>query len=177
MRRQVAVLVTSGGSAIIRVAQAATTTIPIVFATASDPVQEGLVKSINRPGGNSTGTHLLNQALAGKRLEILRELAPNVGLFGFLVNPTAATTPNQVRQAESAARSIGVRLQVLNAATPGEIDAAFESLLQSGAGALVMGADAFFQVRQDQVIALAARHRIPTIYEWPEFIRAGGLVA
>jgi putative ABC transport system substrate-binding protein len=177
VRRQVAVLVTSGGTPIARVAQAATTTIPIVFATANDPVQDGIVKSMNRPGGNSTGTHLFNNALAAKRLEVLRELAPNAGLIGFLVNPNSATTGNQVRQAQIAARTVAIQLHVLNAGTASEIDAAFASLVQRGAGALVMGADPFFQVRQEQVIALAARHNVSTIYEWPEFVRAGGLVA
>jgi putative tryptophan/tyrosine transport system substrate-binding protein len=177
VRRRVEVLVTAGGTNITRVAQAATTTIPIIFATANDPVRDGLVKSINRPGGNSTGAFLLNTALLPKRFELLRQLLPNARLVGFLVNPNGATTTDQIRHAQSAGRTLALELLVLNAATPTEIDAAFSSLMQHGVDGLVMGNDPFFQVRQDQVIALAARHRIPTVYEWSEFVRAGGLAA
>src|SRR5262249_11479193 len=169
------VLVTRGGPTTTRVAQAATTTIPIIFATANDPVQDGLVKSINRPGGNTTGTFVLNTMLVPKRLEVLRQLVPNARLVGFLGNPNNASTGDQLRQAQSAARSMALELLVLNGSTPSEIDQAFASLVQDSVDGLVMGGDPFFQVQQDQVIALAARHRIPTIYEWPEFVRAGGL--
>jgi putative ABC transport system substrate-binding protein len=175
VRRRVDAIVTTAGAANARVAQAATTTIPIIFATASDPVQDGLVKSINRPGGNSTGTFVFNSALVDKRLEILRQLVPNARLVGFLVNPNGASTPVQLQRAQSAVRTMAVELLVRNAAMPAEIDAAFASFVQHRVDGLVMGADPFFQVRQDQVIALAARHRIPTIYEWAEFVRAGGL--
>jgi putative tryptophan/tyrosine transport system substrate-binding protein len=177
VRRRVEVLMTTGGTNIARVAQAATTTIPVIFATASDPVQDGLVKSINRPGGNSTGAYVFNTALLPKRFELLRQLLPNARLVGFLVNPNGATTADQIRYAQTAGRTMALELLVLNAATPTEIDAAFGSLVQHGVDGLVMGNDPFFQVRQDQVIALAARHRIPTIYEWSEFVRAGGLAA
>jgi putative tryptophan/tyrosine transport system substrate-binding protein len=173
--RRVDVIVTTAGTGITRVAQAATTTIPIVFATASDPVQDGLVKSINRPGGNSTGTYVFNSALVDKRLEVLRQLVPNARLVGFLVNPNGASTPGQLQRVQSAARTMAVELLVGNAATPAEIDAAFASFVQHRIDGLVMGGDPFFQVQQDQIIALAARHRIPTIYEWSEFVRAGGL--
>jgi putative ABC transport system substrate-binding protein len=175
VRRRVDVIVTTAGTGITRVAQAATTTIPIVFATASDPVQDGLVKSINRPGGNSTGTYVFNGALVDKRLEVLRQLVPNARLVGFLVNPNGASTPGQLQRVQSAARTMAVELLVRNAATPAEIDAAFVSFVQHRVDGLVMGGDPFFQVQQDQIIALAARHRIPTIYEWSEFVRAGGL--
>jgi putative tryptophan/tyrosine transport system substrate-binding protein len=171
VRRQVEVLMTTGGTNIARVAQAATTTTPVIFATASDPVQDGLVKSINRPGGNSTGAYVFNTALLPKRFELLRQLLPKARFLGFLVNPNGATTPDQIRYAQSAGRNLALELLLLNAATPTEIDAAF------GSFGLVMGNDPFFQVRQDQLIALAARHRIPTIYEWSEFVRAGGLAA
>jgi putative tryptophan/tyrosine transport system substrate-binding protein len=177
VRRRVEVLVTAGGTNIARVAQAATTTIPIIFATAKDPVQDGLVKSINRPGGNSTGAFVLNTVLLPKRFELLRQLLPNARLVGFLVNPNSATAAEQIRHAQSAGRTMALELLVLNAAMPAEIDAAFGSLVQHGVDGLVMGSDPFFQVRQDQVVALAARHRIPTIYEWSEFVRAGGLAA
>ena len=175
VRRRVDVIVTTAGTANARVAQAATTTIPIVFATSSDPVQDGLVPSINRPGGNSTGTFVLNSALVDKRMEVLRQLVPNARLVGFLVNPNNASIPVQLQRAQSAARTMAVELLVRNAAMPAEIDAAFASFVQHRVDGLVMGGDPFFQVQQDQVIALAARHRIPTIYEWSEFVRAGGL--
>jgi putative ABC transport system substrate-binding protein len=168
---------TTGGTNIARVAQAATPTIPVIFATANDPVQDGLVKSINRPGDNSTGAYVFNTALLPKRFELLRQLLPNARLVGFLVNPNGASTADQIRYAQSAGRTMVLELIVLNAATPTEIDAAFGRLVQHGVDGLVMGNDPFFQVRQDQLIALAARHRIPTIYEWSEFVRAGGLAA
>jgi putative ABC transport system substrate-binding protein len=176
IQRQVAVLVTTGGARVAQVAQAATTTIPIVFTTGSDPVRDGLVKSINRPGGNSTGVYLLNNSLAPKRLEVLRELVPNARVIAFLVNPHNANADEQIREAQTAANSIGVQLHVLKAGTAREIDSAFETLVQRGARALLMGADPIFQVQQEQVIALAARHKVPAAYEWPEFVRAGGLV-
>ena len=176
VRRQVEVLMTGGGTDVTRVAQAATTTIPVIFVNANDPVHEGIVSSINRPSGNSTGAFLLNTALVPKRLEVLRQLVPNARLFGFLVNPNNANTGDQVQLAQSAARNMDVELLVLNATTASEIDTAFASLMQRSVDGLVMGNDPFFQVRQDQFIVLAARHRLPTIYEWPEFVRAGGLV-
>jgi len=177
VRRRVEVLVTTGGTAIARVAQATTTAIPIIFSTSNDPVQDGLVKSINRPGGKSTGVYVLNNALVPKRFELLRQFLPKARLVGFLVNPNTASTIEQVQDARSAGQTMGLELLVLTAATPAEIDAAFVTLARQDVDGLVMGADPFFQVQQDQVIALAARHRIPTIYEWPEFVRAGGLAA
>ena len=177
VRRQVDVLVTTAGTPIARLAQAATSTIPIIFAVASDPVQDGLVQSINRPGGNSTGTYALNTTLVPKRFEVLRQIVPNARLVGMLMNPNNSNTGDQIRFAQSTARIMALELVVLNAATPDEIDAAFASLVQHDVDGLVMGADPFFQVRQDQVIALAGHHRIPTIYEWPEFVRGGGLAA
>jgi putative tryptophan/tyrosine transport system substrate-binding protein len=177
VRRRVEVLMTSGGANIARAAQAATTTIPVIFATSNDPVQDGLVKSINRPGGNSTGAFALNTALVQKRFELLRQLLPNARMVGFMVNPNGASTADQIRHAQSAARTMALEVLVLNATTPTEIDAAFGSFAQRGVDGLVMGNDPFFQVRQDQVVGLAARYRIPTIYEWSEFVRAGGLAA
>jgi len=175
--RKVDVLVTSGGTPIARAAQNATSTIPIVFATASDPVQDGLVKSINRPGGNSTGTHLLNNALIAKRMEVLRTLTPDARVIGFLFNPNSSTATFQLQQAQTAARTFAVQLHPVHASVVSQIDAAFADFLQRRVDALVMGSDPFFQVHQDQVIALAARHRLPTVYEWSEFARAGGLAS
>lgn len=177
VRRRVEVLMTSGGANIARAAQAATTTIPVIFATSNDPVQDGLVKSINRPGGNSTGAFALNTVLVQKRFELLRQLLPNARLVGFLVNPNGASTADQIRHAQSASGTMALKILILNATTPAEIDAAFGSFARQGVDGLVMGNDPFFQVQQDQVVGLAARHRIPTIYEWSEFVRAGGLAA
>src|SRR5262247_3664774 len=118
VRRRVEVLVTTGGTNITRVAQAATTTIPVVFVTASDPVQDGLVKSINRPGGNSTGAFVLNTALLQKRFELLRQLVPNARLVGVVVNPNGVSTPDQLRYAQSAGQTMALTLLMLNAATP-----------------------------------------------------------
>jgi putative ABC transport system substrate-binding protein len=175
VRRQVEVLATGGGTAVARAAQAATTTIPIIFVTANDPVQDGIVNSINRPSGNSTGAFLLNTVLVPKRLEVLRQLVPNARLVGFLGNPNTANTSDQIRLAQSAARTLDLELLVLSATTASEIDTAFAGLMQRNVDGLVMGNDPFFQVLQDQIIALAARYRLPTVYEWPEFVRAGGL--
>jgi putative ABC transport system substrate-binding protein len=176
VKRRVAVIVTAAGVQSAQAAVGATTTIPIVFASASDPVRDGLVTRINRPGGNATGAYLINNNLMPKRLELLHQLVPKAGMIGFLVNPTGVTATQQVREAQAAATALGLRLAVLNASRADEIDAAFASLGRQGAGALLMGSDTFFQVQQDQLIALAARYKIPAIYEWPEFVKAGGLI-
>jgi putative ABC transport system substrate-binding protein len=175
VRRKVEVIVTSGGTPIIRAAQAATKTIPIVFVTGSDPVAFNLVKSFNRPGGNSTGAHVINNALVPKRLELLLDLLPATKFVGLLVNPDGATTELQVREFEKAARATGVESLVLKAGTLAEIRAAFAILTERGVSALLMGSDPLYQVHQEEVIALATRNRIATIYEWPEFVRSGGL--
>jgi putative ABC transport system substrate-binding protein len=176
VRRQVAVIVTSAGLQAAQAAISATSAIPVVFATASDPVQDGLVKSINRPGGNSTGAYLLNNSLGQKRLEILHRLVPGASVVAFLINPTSQTADKQTREVEMAAASLGVQLVVLNASVDSDIDTAFTKLASSGARALLMGADPFFQIQQEHLITLAAAHNVPVIYEWPEFVRAGGLV-
>jgi putative ABC transport system substrate-binding protein len=177
VRRQVAVIVTGGGGDVARVVQAATSTIPIVFSSASDPIRDGIVKSINRPGGNTTGIHLMNVALGPRRLEILRELVPRARLVAFLMNPSSLTNDMQISDIENAGRSLGVQLHMLNASTEQEINTAFASLAERPADALLMGANPLFQVRRDQLIALAARHRMPTMYEWSEFVKAGGLIS
>ena len=176
LRLKVSVIVTAAGVQSAQAATSATTTVPIVFASASDPVRDGLVKRFNRPGGNVTGAYLINNTLMPKRLELLHQLVPQAGVIAFLINSTGVTAAQQVREAEAAAKALGVRLVVLNASRSDEIDAAFTSLSQQGAGALLMGSDTFFQVQQDQLIALAAHHKIPAIYEWPEFVKAGGLI-
>jgi len=177
VRRQVTVIATTGGVQPARAALAATSSIPIVFTSGTDPVKEGLVKSLNRPGGNATGTHVFTSSLGPKRLELLRELVPRTDRIGFLVNPSSEIAEIQVKEVIEAARTFGQRVHVLNASTADEIEKAFVGLVQRGGGALLASADLFFQVQRDQLVALAAHHSLPVMYEWPEFVRAGGLIS
>ena len=177
VRSQVAVIVTTGGPQPARAAKAATQTIPIVFLSGSDPVQDGLVKSFNRPGSNVTGVHVFTTSLGPKRLDLLCELLPGARVIAFLVNPSSQIRDMQVSQVEDAARKIGRSLIVVNASNDGEIDLAFATLLQREVQALLMSADLFFQVRTTQLVALAARYKMPVMYEWPEFATAGGLIS
>jgi len=176
-RRQVAVIATSGGPQPARAARAATPTIPIVFLSGSDPVQDGLVGSLNHPGGNTTGVSVFTTSLGPKRLELLRELLPKTTAIAFLVNPRSQIAEVQVKEVQDAARTIGQPLHVLYAGTESEIDQAFAALVHRRTGALLMSADLFFQVRREQLLTLAARHAIPTMYEWREFVAAGGLIS
>ena len=175
--RQAAVIVTTGGSQPARAVLAATSTIPLVFTSGSDPVTEGLVKRFDRPDGNATGVHAFTASLGPKRLQLLRELVPNARTIAFLVNPNSQIAEVQMTQMRDTARSIGQAIMILNASTENEIDLAFATLVQRGAGALLMSADTFFQVRREQLVALAARHAVPAMYEWREFVRAGGLMS
>jgi len=175
--RRVAVIVATGGTAAALAAYAATTTIPIVFASGVDPVAAGLVVSLNRPGGNATGIHVFQQVLEGKRLGLLRELVPAAALIAVLLNPTSASFQTQLRGVQEAARAIGQRLNILSASTGRDIDAAFAAAIGSRAGALLVGSDAFFDTRLDQIVALAARHAIPGMYEGRAFALAGGLAS
>jgi putative ABC transport system substrate-binding protein len=175
--RQAAVIVTTGGSQPARAVLAATSTIPLVFTSGSDPVAEGLVKRFDRPDGNATGVHAFTASLGPKRLQLLREVVPNARTIAFLVNPSSKIAEIQMREMREIARSIGQAIMILNASTENEIDLAFATLVQRGAGALLMSADTFFQVRREQLVALAARHAVPAMYEWREFVRAGGLMS
>jgi putative ABC transport system substrate-binding protein len=175
--RRVAVIVTTGGGAAALAAYAATTTIPIVFATGVDPVTSGLVMSLNRPGSNATGVYIFQQVLEGKRLGLLRELVPTAALIAVLLNPTNANFQAQLRGVQDAASALGQQVSMQSASTEREIDAAFATVTRSGAGALLVGSDPFFNSERDQVIALAARHAIPAIYEGREFAMAGGLAS
>jgi putative ABC transport system substrate-binding protein len=177
VRSQVAVIVTNGGPQPARAALTATQTIPIVFLSGSDPVQDGLVKSFNRPGSNVTGVHVFTTSLGPKRLDLLCELLPEARVIGFLVNPTSQIRDMQMSQVGDTARGMGRTLIVVNASNDREIDLAFASLAQRGAQALLMSADLFFQVRTTQLVALAARYKMPVMYEWPEFATAGGLMS
>jgi len=175
--RRVAVIVTTGGGAAALAAYAATTTIPIVFVNGVDPVSSGLVVSLNRPGGNATGVYIFQQVLEGKRLGLLRELVPSAASIAVLLNPTNANFQTQLRGVQDAARDLGQQVSILSANTERDIDVAFATVAQSGARALLVGSDPFFSSERDQVIALAARHAIPAIYEGREFATAGGLAS
>ena len=177
VRREVAVLVTAGGAQAAQAAKAATTTIPIVFTTGDDPVKLGLVASLNQPGGNATGVAVFVVSLLPKRLQLLRELVPTASTIGFLINPNGPTADTQRAEVQGAARTLGVRLDVVNSSTAAEIDEAFSVLGQRRPDALMLAADPFFQVRRDQLVVLAAQHAIPTMYEWREFVDAGGLIS
>ena len=173
---RVAVIVSAGRVATLA-AKAATTSIPIVFAVPTDPVQLGLVASLNRPGGNLTGYNRFNAELAAKALALLHELMPSIATIGFLENPNNPVSELRTRDVLAAAAAIGLNVQILKAGTDREIDAAFVSLVQARTGALLVGNDAFLNSRIEQLVALAARHAIPTIYTFREFVVAGGLIS
>ena len=175
--RKVDVIVTSGGTPSALAAKSATSTIPIVFIGGGDPVAAGLVASLARPGGNLTGVSILTAELMPKRLELLSELVPQARVIALLVNPNNPNAERMMRDVQEAARAKGVQLPILKAGTESEIDAAFASLVQLHAGALVVGADPFFNSRREQLVALASRHAVPAIYEWREFAAAGGLIS
>jgi putative ABC transport system substrate-binding protein len=177
VRRQVAVIVTSGGERPAQAAKAATATIPIVFSMGSDPVKVGLVASLNRPGGNLTGVMNLTSALETKRLELLRELVPDAAVIAMLVNTNFPESETQVRDVQAAARAMGQQIVVLNASSERDIDAAFATLAQQRAGALLVGSDPFFAMQRDRLVALAARHAVPAIYQWRDFAATGGLMS
>src|SRR6516164_4515295 len=171
----IAVLETTNGAL---AAKAATQTIPIVFMQGADPVQVGLVKSLNRPGGNLTGIGLLSAETAAKRLELLLELVPKAASIGYLRNPTNPVYAEaETREVETAARAHGVRLLIVNASSPSEIETAFADLVQQRADALQVASDGFLLTHPDQIVALAARHAVPAIYGWPQFTAIGGLMS
>jgi putative ABC transport system substrate-binding protein len=177
VQRRVTILVATGGTTSALAAKAATTTIPIVFSTGGDPVELGLVASLSRPGGNSTGVSLLTNALMGKRLEILREVVPKALVIGVLLNPNSATAQSQLDDAQKAARTINQQLHILHASSERDFETVFASIVQARIGALIVSADPFFSSRRDQLVALADRERIPAIYEWREYAEAGGLMS
>ena len=176
VRRQVAEIVTSGTPAALA-AKAASSTIPIVINVGGDPVQIGLVAGLNRPGGNVTGLAALTVEVAAKRLEVLHELLRTSAAVALLVNPSTPLTEPETKLMRDAARSLGLQLHVLDASTDGEIDAAFEKLIELRAGALIVSVDAFLFSQRDQIVALAARHAVPAIYGVREFAAAGGLMS
>jgi putative ABC transport system substrate-binding protein len=176
LRRGVAVIVTPVSIVAALAAKAATATIPIVFATGADPIRVGLVASLNRPGGNVTGVSFMNLELGAKRLEILNELLPGAARFAVLVNPRNPTSESFMTDVRAAASALGRQIETLFADTELEIDAAFATLVQKRADALVVSPDSLFLSRRAQLATLAARHKVPAIYPGGEYVAAGGLI-
>ena len=175
VRRQVTAIFANGPS--ISAAMAATAVIPIVFSTGADPVQLGFVASLNRPGGNVTGVTFLVNTIGAKRLELLHELVPAATLVGFLVDPTNPASEAETRDMQIVADTLGRKLLVVKASTESELDAAFAIFVQQRIDALIVAGEAFFLSRRDQLVALAARHAIPTMYHLREVAIAGGLMS
>ena len=176
VRRQVAVIVSTALAAALA-AKAATTTIPIVFTTATDPVKDGLVASLGRPGGNLTGVSLLTGELVQKRLELLRDVLPNATVIAVLINSNNPNAEQNLQLAREAARAIGRQIIVLKAGAITEFDTAFQTIVQQRVGALVIAGDPFFNSQSEQLGVLSVRHAIPTIYQLREFAAAGGLMS
>ncbi len=177
VNRKVDVIVATGGTPSALTAKSATSTIPIVFLADSAMVAAGLANSLAKPGGNLTGFIIFGHELTPKRLELLSELVPQAGVIALLVNPTKPDTERLVSDMQEAARAKGVQLPIVKAGTEGEIDAVFASLVQRHIGALVVASDSFFAYRREQIVALASRHTVPTIYDWREFPVSGGLIS
>jgi putative tryptophan/tyrosine transport system substrate-binding protein len=177
VQRQVSVIVAGGSPAAALAAKAATTTIPIVFMNAADPVGIGLVASFNRPGGNVTGVTLLGGELVAKRLGILRDLLPSMKRVGMLVNPTRPGVDAQKAQVQEAARALGLALQILEASSERDFEAVFQTVVSQQDAALIVAPDAFFLTQRVQIADLATRYRIATMYELRDFVEAGGLIS
>ena len=176
VQRQVRIIVATGGSAPALAAKAATSTIPIVF-TSEDPVETGLVVSLNRPGGNATGASVLTTDIGSKRLGLLRELVPNATTIAMLNNPNGPGAGRHLQDVHAAARVLGRQIQVLNTTTESEIDAAFEALTRERPGALLVSPDPFLTSRREQIVTLANHYKLPSFGEWREFAAIGGLAS
>jgi putative ABC transport system substrate-binding protein len=177
VRRPVAVLAAVGGAQTPRAAMAATTSIPIVFGIGEDPVKEGLVPNLNRPGANVTGATFFTAILGAKRLGLLRDLVPGAEVIALLVNQNSSQGQGQIKDVQEAARGLGQRLVVLNGGSDEEIDAAFAGLAQQQVGALLVGSDPFFDPRRGRLIALVARHAVPALYHFRDYPLEGGLLS
>ena len=177
VHRQVALIVAIGGETAASAAKGATATIPIVFVGGADPVRTGIVSSLHRPGGNITGVSAFQVELEPKKLELLRELRPNAARIAVLVNPNTQYAENQVNDLKAAARSVGQEIDLLQASTIRDIDAAFKRIAQMRAEALLVATDPFFFTRATQLVVLATRHAIPTLYHRREFVVIGGLIS
>jgi putative ABC transport system substrate-binding protein len=175
--RRVNIVIAGGGTVAARAAKAASSTIPIVFMGGGDPVEDGLIKSLNHPGGNVTGVNQFASLLIAKRLELLREMAPKIAEIGVLTNPTNPNSKPELKDLQVAATALGCIVHVANATTEREIEPAFERLMAQGARALVIGTDALFVSRRVQVVSLVARHAFPASYTIREYTEAGGLMS
>ena len=173
---QVTVIAATGGEPSPLAAKAATTTIPVVCTLGGDPVAIGLVASLNQPGGNLTGTTIMAVEMGPKRLDLARQLVPNATAVAMLINPKFPTALAEAREVQDAAR-LGIHINLLNASTESEIDAAFTTIVEQRNGALIIGTDPFLLGQRDQLVRLAARHMVPTIYFLREFVEAGGLMS
>src|SRR5262245_12972128 len=177
VRRPATVIVAVGPPACALAAKAATKSISIVFLTGGDPVALGLVKSLNRPGGNLTGVSLFNVALVPKQLELVSELVPNARVIAAIVNPDNPNTETEEIELNAATHAMGLVVHVLRASSENDVNAAFATIVQQGADAVIVSFDAFFLSHNDQFVALAARHSLPAIYHWREFAESGGLMS
>jgi putative ABC transport system substrate-binding protein len=175
--RQAAVIATNGGTPAAQALTAATKTIPIVFTTGGDPVRLGLVASLNRPGGNATGVSIMTTALEAKHLELLREIVPRAKLVAYLVNPTNADAAAQLQDIQAAARSAGQQVAIVEASTSAEFEPALAKAAEENAGALLVADDPFFMSQREQLVKIVARHALPAVYAYPEYVAAGGLMS
>src|SRR5262245_30597441 len=175
--RQRCVVIIAGGVDAAFAAKAATATIPIIFVTGEDPIRSGLVGSLNRPGGNVTGVSFVSATVEGKQLGLLREVVPKAAVIGMLVNPASRSFEQQERETQAAARALGQQLHVFKASSERDIDSAFATLTQYQIGALFIAGNALFTGQRDQLVALAARHGMPTLHYSREFVEAGGLMS
>ena len=176
IKRKVTVIM-AGGPPAAQAAKTATSSIPVVFTSGDDPVQIGVVTSINHPGGNVTGVHVLFTELESKKLSLLREVVPKADVVAALVNQSRPIANSQTAELEAAAKKFGLRIQIFHAASEQEIEPAFASMVQAKVDALLVAADAFFNARREQIVLLASRHAIPAIYEQRSFAAAGGLMS
>ena len=174
---RVALLFAAGGPPSALAAKATTSTIPIVFSAASDPVRLGLVASLNRPGGNITGMSTLTTPLGAKGIELLKQLVPKAAVLAYLVNPSNPSGKLELKEALATAETLGIRLRVLNASTEGELDEAFATLVKVRANGLVVAGEPFFDSQRERIVALAARHAVAASYAWRENVVAGGLMS
>jgi putative ABC transport system substrate-binding protein len=177
VRRQVSVIATGGGSQAALAAKNATASIPVVFTTGNDPVAAGLVTSISRPAGNVTGIHFFASALGAKQLEIVHEMVPRATKIGVILNPNNPNTGGYLNSMQAAARALRIELKVLPVQARRDFDAAFATLVQFGAGGLVIGGDPLLNGQREALVVLAARHAIPAVYPQREFVAAGGLIS
>ena len=176
LQRQVRVLAAIGPPTALA-AKPAAAKVPVVFTTGDDPVEAGLVTSLNRPGGNITGIYIFTSVLESKRLELLTQMIPKAALVGVLANPNNTRAQSQLAETQEAARRLGLQLQIRNATNPAEFEPAISTFAQEGAGAMIVLADPFFFNLRDRIITLAARYTLPAIYEWREFAMSGGLMS